>query len=104
MDSTARDFRGRSTRTLGRPQGKRGDEGRRIRETSSAPVIILSAKGAEHEIARAFELGAADFLAKPFSAVELVARVKGALGRVKSSIGFDVHSIYESGDLRIDYG
>ena len=46
-----------------------------------APVIFLSAYGQDDVIARAFEAGAADYIVKPFSPTELVARVKAALRR-----------------------
>ena len=50
-----------------------------IREVSDVPVIFLSVNGQEEIIARAFEMGADDYVVKPFSPTELVARIKAAL-------------------------
>jgi two-component system response regulator RegX3 len=54
---------------------------RRIRDTSDVPIIMLTAKGAEEERVRGFEMGADDYLVKPFSPRELVARVRALLRR-----------------------
>ncbi len=54
---------------------------RRIRECSDIPIIMLTALGAEQDKVRGLELGADDYLAKPFSMAELVARVRAALRR-----------------------
>ena len=50
----------------------------RIREFSSTPIIILTAKGDEQDRVRGLDLGADDYLVKPFSATELLARELGA--------------------------
>ena len=52
---------------------------KRIREISSVPVIFLSGSGEEENIVRALEMGAADYIVKPFSPTELVARIGSAL-------------------------
>src|SRR5512146_832101 len=52
-----------------------------IRETSSVPVIMLTAKGEEDDRVRGLELGADDYVTKPFSPRELVSRVKAVLRR-----------------------
>ena len=52
-----------------------------IRSFSEAPVIFISAYGRDDVIARAFELGAADYMVKPFSPTEMIARVRAALRR-----------------------
>ena len=54
---------------------------REIRETSSVPIIFLTARGEEFDRVLGFELGADDYLVKPFSTRELVARVKALLRR-----------------------
>lgn len=54
---------------------------RRIRDTSDVPIIMLTAKGAEEERIRGLELGADDYIVKPFSPRELVARVRALLRR-----------------------
>ena len=54
---------------------------RRIRRTSSTPIILLTALGSEDERIRGFEAGADDYLTKPFSPRELVLRVQSVLRR-----------------------
>jgi two-component system KDP operon response regulator KdpE len=54
---------------------------RRIRECSDVPIIMLTAMGTEHDKVRGLELGADDYVAKPFSPAELIARVRAALRR-----------------------
>src|SRR4030065_1554540 len=51
---------------------------RRIREWSDVPIIILSARGDEHDKVKCLELGADDYLTKPFGIAELLARIKTA--------------------------
>ena len=64
------------------PRGPDGYEVcRRIREFSEVPVIMLTAKAQESDVLRGFDVGADDYLTKPFSAKELVARVKAVLRR-----------------------
>ena len=64
------------------------------------PVIFLSGRGRGQDIARAFEMGAADYVVKPFSPTELVARVRAALRRRSS---FFQRQPYVVGDLTIDF-
>jgi DNA-binding response OmpR family regulator len=54
----------------------------RLREMSDVPVIMLTAKAAENDKLRGFRLGVDDYVTKPFSFVELVARIQAVLGRV----------------------
>ena len=68
-----------------------------IRERFDLPVIFISAYGRDETVARALESGAADYLVKPFSPTELVARVRAALGRHERPEPFVL------GDLAIDY-
>ncbi len=72
---------------------------RRIREFSDVPVIMLTAKAQEQDILRGFDAGADDYLTKPFSAKELVARVKAVLRRTDRGGGV---SILRCGQWRID--
>src|SRR5262245_9808348 len=61
------------------------------------PIIMLTAKGQEEDIVRGLELGADDYVTKPFSIRELLARVKAFLRRQGSDITF-----YEFGKCRLD--
>ena len=70
---------------------------------ASVPVIFLSAYGQDRVIARAFETGAADYIVKPFSTTELVARVQAALRRQVEPYGAGVRQPYVQGGLLIDY-
>jgi DNA-binding response OmpR family regulator len=81
---------------------------RRIRERDPAtPILLLSARGAEIDRVVGLEIGADDYIAKPFSARELVARIKAALRRVKAASPAPAPAPVESktfrmGDLAID--
>ena len=73
-----------------------------VRETSEVPVIMLTAKSDEEDRIRGLGIGADDYVVKPFSPRELVARVKALLRRSGKSRG-DV-STFNKGALRIDQG
>jgi len=75
----------------------------RIREFSNVPIIMLTAKGEEQDRVRGLDLGADDYLVKPFSATELLARVRAVLRR--SQMPSDVGSAryFSHGDLKIDF-
>ena len=55
-----------------------------MRQTSSVPILVLSARGAEGDKVRALDAGADDYVTKPFGAEELLARIRAALRRVES--------------------
>ncbi len=75
-----------------------------IRSEAPVPVIFLSAYGQDQVIARAFQMGAADYVVKPFSPTELAARIQAVLRRQDVPHGYDVpRSPYLMDDLRIDY-
>jgi len=75
-----------------------------IREVSSVPVIMLTAKGEEDDRVRGLELGADDYVTKPFSPRELVSRVRAVLRRNEST-GIPSKELIEVDDrLRIDFG
>jgi DNA-binding response OmpR family regulator len=78
-----------------------------IREQSDVPILMLSARGQERDIVRALDLGADDYLTKPFGVEELLARVRAALRRVAQTkspaqssvaiqdleVNFDAHQV-----------
>lgn len=74
----------------------------RIRELTDVPIIILSARNRQADILRGFEVGADDFLTKPFSAQELLARINAILSRtMQKKINSD-QSMITCGDLKMD--
>lgn len=74
---------------------------KKIREKSSIPVIILSAKGEDEDKVVGFEFGADDYITKPFNILELRARIKALLRRTYSLVP-SKGEIINSGDLKID--
>ncbi len=77
---------------------------RDIFASAEMPVIFLSAYGRDQVIARALESGAADYIVKPFSPTELVARVRAALRRLAEPLRPEPSESYVLGSLAIDYG
>lgn len=75
---------------------------RRVRADSAIPVIVLSARGAESDKVDALEVGADDYVTKPFGPDELVARIRVALRRLAASDGAQTGRI-QVGDLTIDF-
>lgn len=71
-----------------------------IRKTSSTPVIMLTAKGEEYDKLHGFDLGADDYLVKPFSPKELIARLKAILKRGKLKDKADTYTYL---GLEIDF-
>ena len=74
-----------------------------ILDMADVPVIFLSAYGQEEIIARAFENGADDYVVKPFSPTELVARIKAALRKREAPEWAEPSEPYVFGELTIDY-
>ena len=75
----------------------------RILNVTDAPVVLLSGQERERDVARAFELGAEDYIVKPFSPTELVARVGAALRRREAPERGASRESFRLGDLAIDY-
>jgi DNA-binding response OmpR family regulator len=75
----------------------------RIRQFSTIPIIMLTAKGEEEDRVKGLNVGADDYIVKPFSATELIARVKAVLRRARS-----IETVYQSRyfihkSLKIDF-
>jgi two-component system, OmpR family, KDP operon response regulator KdpE len=87
---------------LGLPDIEGTEVCRRIRETLKVPIIVLSARGAEADKVNALDLGADDYVTKPFGPEELLARVRVALRRVMSEEATE-SGLLRAGDLTIDY-
>ena len=85
---------------LGLPDGEGVDLVRRVREWSRVPIIVLSARADEADKVTALDAGADDYLTKPFSMNELLARLRVALRRASTSEAPE--SVIEVGSLRID--
>ena len=75
---------------------------RRIREFSDIPVIMLTAKAQERDVLEGFDVGADDYLTKPFNAKELVARVRAVLRRTKRPEEA-ISTAQACGELEIDF-
>ena len=74
-----------------------------IRAISDAPVIFISGRGRGEDIAKAFQVGAADYVVKPFSSAELIARVESALRKQAMYEQSRALDPYVQGDLTINY-
>lgn len=77
---------------------------RRDPATSAVPVIMLTAKGGEVDKVLGLEVGADDYLTKPFSVKELVARVKAVLRRTDARLLHEKAEVFEFKGLRVDPG
>jgi DNA-binding response OmpR family regulator len=78
---------------------------RRLRARAPVPVVMLTARGGEEDRVLGLELGADDYVAKPFSPRELTARVRAVLRRATSSLGeLDRSDTLEFDGLEIDLG
>lgn len=76
---------------------------RRLRAVSQVPIIVLSAKGEEKTKVEALDLGADDFVTKPFGIDELLARVRASLRRATTQTKIEPEpAILDSGDFHID--
>jgi DNA-binding response OmpR family regulator len=75
---------------------------RRIREFSAVPIIMLTALAEDADKVAGLDVGADDYVTKPFSADELLARVRAVLRRVELSERQDPSSTFQAGDLLVD--
>jgi DNA-binding response OmpR family regulator len=75
----------------------------RIREFSNVPIIVVTAKGEERDRVRGLDLGADDYIVKPFSATELLARVRSVLRRAQTTGSVFQQAVFLHGNMRIDF-
>jgi len=76
---------------------------RRLRAISQVPIIILSAKGEEKIKVEALDIGADDFVTKPFGIDELLARVRASLRRANSQVSIEItQTVLDAGDFHVD--
>lgn len=87
---------------LGLPDIEGTEVCRRVREAVKTPIIVLSARGAEADKVNALDLGADDYVTKPFGPEELLARIRVALRRVLTDETSE-SGLLRAGDLTIDY-
>jgi DNA-binding response OmpR family regulator len=75
---------------------------RRIRQAGATPIVMLTARDQEEDIVRGLQLGADDYVTKPFSAKQLVARMKAVLRRAQADPYKQAASVVRAGDLVLD--
>ncbi|HEY5103472.1 MAG TPA: response regulator transcription factor [Acidimicrobiales bacterium] len=83
------------------PDGSGVDYCRELHDTSRVPIIMVSARSSEVDVVLGLEIGAADYVTKPFRLRELVARIRAVLRRPLTD---ETEDVVNFGDLRIDYG
>ena len=76
---------------------------RQVRDFSTVPVIVISARIQETEKVAALDAGADDYITKPFGTSELLARIRTALRHSQASAPGKTEAVYRSGDLMIDF-
>jgi two-component system KDP operon response regulator KdpE len=75
---------------------------RRVREKSATPILVLSARGQDQDKVNALDAGADDYLTKPFSMPELLARIRVALRHAARTAGETAESVLTVGEIQID--
>lgn len=89
---------------LGLPDMDGIDVIHKVRSWSQTPIIVVSARGEDNDKIYALDAGADDYVTKPFSVDELLARIRVAFRRISSDRNLDKEQpVFENGDLRIDY-
>ena len=89
---------------LGLPDGDGIEVTRRLREWSTVPIVVISARGQEADKVAALDAGADDYLTKPFGTEELLARIRVALRHAARRGSADGNQVLEVEGLRIDLG
>jgi two-component system response regulator RegX3 len=87
---------------LGLPDGSGLDVCRELRSRSSVPIIMVTARGEETDRVVGLEVGADDYVVKPFSAREVIARVRAVLRRTAAPPSAPLSEVVELGDVRVD--
>jgi DNA-binding response OmpR family regulator len=87
---------------IGLPDGSGLDVCRELRRDSQVPIIMLTARGAESDRVAGLELGADDYIVKPFSAREVMARVRAVLRRATAAPSGDGGEPLRIGDVTLD--
>lgn len=72
-------------------------------ETAKIPIIMLTAKSSEMDKVTGLEIGADDYITKPFSVKEVLARIKAVLRRSRSVTGKDLRKVIEIDNIKIDF-
>jgi|WetSurMetagenome_2_1015567.scaffolds.fasta_scaffold27772_2 two-component system, OmpR family, KDP operon response regulator KdpE len=75
---------------------------RQLRDWSTVPIIVLSARGQERDKISALDAGADDYVSKPFGVGELLARMRAALRHATRNPGDPAESVFSVGDLHVD--
>ena len=75
----------------------------RLREWSQTPIIMLSARGDVSDKVKCLDLGADDYITKPFGASELIARVRAVIRRTETATNIPPQPFFTSGDLKIHF-
>jgi two-component system KDP operon response regulator KdpE len=88
---------------LGLPDVDGAEVIERVRSRSQTPIVVLSARDQEREKVRALDLGADDYLTKPFGLDELLARVRVALRHAAQPAGF-AGETFRTGEIEVDLG
>lgn len=88
---------------LGLPDMDGIDLIRKIRTWSATPIIVISARSEDSDKIEALDAGADDYLTKPFSVDELLARLRVTQRRLNATQGGISSHIFENGDLRVDF-
>lgn len=87
---------------LGLPDIDGMDVTRALRELSTKPIIVISARGQEEDKVRALDVGADDYLTKPFGTSELMARIRVALRHASRSKEESTEPVVRNGELEVD--
>ncbi len=87
---------------LGLPDRDGLDVIKQVRQWSQAPILVLSARGQENDKIAALDLGADDYVAKPFAVGELLARIRAALRRSSAMVGDLPGTVFQFGHVEVD--